>query len=163
MRVVLPYTDLRPEVLWAVQEADHEYETFDVSHSDTDYWSLLSLLWRCGEDFCIVEHDIVVGPGTLDSFEACPQEWCTSPYKYLRGTYWGLGCTRFRAPLMAAYPELLDEVGEVDAPGHGPKHWCTLDACITRALMRRRREWPHQDHGEVAHLSDGSPTHGCRA
>jgi hypothetical protein len=32
---------------------------------------------------------------------------------------------------------------------------------ITASLRARRIEWPHI-HGEVTHLGDGMPAHGCR-
>jgi hypothetical protein len=58
----------------------------------------------------------------------------------------------------------MDEVGEYNAPGHGhgPGHWCTLDMAVTASLRARRIEWPHI-HGEVTHLGDGMPAHGCRS
>jgi hypothetical protein len=160
-RVVLPYTQLRGEVLGAVRASGVAFECVNVSDSDDSYFRLLRDLWSAGESFTLVEHDVVVGPETLKSFDDCGHEWCASQYRYLRGTYWGLGATRFRGPLLRRFPDLMDEVGEYDSPGHGPKHWCSLDAAITISLRARRVEFPHV-HGEVTHLGDGQPAHGCR-
>lgn len=160
--VVLPFTGrLRPDVLWALQASGHDFEPFDVSESDTAYYELLSYLWRIGESFAIVEHDIVVNPGTLASFDDCGHEWCAAKYPYLRGTYWGLGCTRFRAPLLQRFPDLMDEVLAYEAPKHSQGHWCTLDMAVTASLRGHGIAWPHQEHGEVGHLST-QPTHDCR-
>ena len=161
-RVICPYTRLSPQVEEALRDGCVAYEMVDVSRSDTAYYELLSELWADGKSFCLVEHDIVVTLGTVESFNGCGHEWCAAKYPYLRGSYWGLGCTRFRGPLMKRFPDLMDEVGEYDAPNHGPGHWCTLDMAVTAALRARRIEWPHI-HGEVTHLSDGSPAHGCRS
>ena len=161
--VVLPFTGkLRPEVLWALQSSEHDFEPVDVSASDIAYLELLTYLWRSGETFAIVEHDVVVGPETLAGFDTCPHEWCAAKYPYLRGVYWGLGCTRFRSPLLQRFPDLMDEVAAYEAPNHPPGHWCVLDMALTAVLRGHRIEWPHQEHGEVGHLSEG-PTHGCRA
>ena len=129
--------------------------------SDTAYYELLRRLWEAEESFCLVEHDIVVTSGTIESFNGCGHEWCVAKYSYLNGSYWGLGCTRFRAPLLKRFPDLMDEVGEYETPGHPPGHWCVLDMAITAALRARRMEWPHL-HGEVQHLGGSQPAHGCR-
>ena len=162
-RVICPHTDrLFPQVKTALTDnCGGTFEMVDVSGSDTAYYELLCQLWADGKSFCLVEHDIVVTLGTIESMDGCGHEWCVSKYPYLRGTYWGLGCTRFRAPLLKRFPDLMDEVGEYDAPGHGPGHWCTLDMAVTAALRARRLEWPHL-HGEVQHLGGSQPAHGCR-
>jgi hypothetical protein len=161
-RVICPHTDkLSPEVFWALQASGNDFEMVDVGGSDSAYYELVSGLWRAQRSFTLVEHDIVVSWGTLASFNNCGHEWCASKYTYLRGNYWGLGCTRFRAPLLKRYPDLMDEVGEYDAPNHGKRHWCSLDQALTTSLKSRKVDWPHV-HGEVRHLSDGQPAHGCR-
>ena len=163
-RIVVPYTDLLvPETLWALQATGRQYETFDVSESDTSYLELISYLWSCGEGFAIVEHDIVVTDDVLDSFDACDQPWCVASYPYLRGVYWGLGCTRFSASLTRDFPDVIEAVATYEDQRHPPGHWCSLDAAITFALRRRLRAWPCQKHGTVQHLGNQLPTHGCRS
>jgi hypothetical protein len=160
--VIVPHTGrLFPEVTEALEAIYVGAQLVDVSGSDTAYFELLRELWAKGESFCLVEHDIVVTPGTISSMNDCGHEWCASKYSYLRGSYWGLGCTRFRGPLLKRFPDLMDEVGEYDSPGHGRGHWCSLDQALTASLRARRIEWPHI-HGEVIHLGGGQPSHGCR-
>jgi hypothetical protein len=160
-RVVVPYTKLRPEVIWALQESGRDYELVDVSAHDSSYFGLWSELWLTGEPFVIVEHDIVVSRYTLTTFDRCDQPWCVAKYAYLGGNYWGLGCTRFAGSLTRAFPDMVEDVATYEDERHPPAHWCSLDAAITQALHRRLRAWPHL-HGFVEHLSDGRPTHGCR-
>lgn len=159
--LVVPYTDLKPEVIWALQESGHDYELVDVSDSHERYFWLLTALWIDQRSFTIVEHDIVVTAAVLDSFNVCDQPWCVAKYRYLRGVYWGLGCTRFSRSLMIDFPDLMVEVANYRDDDHPPRHWCTLDAAIARLLHRHLREWPHI-HGVVDHLGNQLPTHGCR-
>jgi hypothetical protein len=162
-RVVVPHTKrLAPQVLWALQKAEVDFELVDVSGSDEAYFELFSELWREQKPFTIVEHDIVDHGGAVKAFDRCEREWCAAAYPYLRSTYWGLGCTRFRSSLMERFPDLPDEVAAYDAPKHFPKHWCTLDQAVTACLRAQRVEWPHL-HGEVQHLGDNLPAHGCRS
>jgi hypothetical protein len=161
-RVVIPFTRLQPDVLAAVRASGRPYECVNVSDSDESYFRLLSELWAAGESFTLVEHDVIVGPETLASFDDCPHLWCAAKYSYLKGSYWGLGCTRFRGPLLKQFPGIMDEVGEYKAPRHSPRHWCTLDQALTHTLSAHRVEFPHI-HGEVEHLGDGWPAHRCRA
>lgn len=160
-RVIVPYTDLRDGVLGPLMDSRHVFELADVSWSDEAYALVFCGLWRSGESFAIVEHDIVIRPELLREFDTCPAPWCTAKYSYLRGNYWGLGATRFRSDLTRSLPTVPDEILAYDAPGHGPGHWCTLDMAVTSTLRAHGVEWPHV-HGEVKHLSDGLPAHGCR-
>ena len=43
---------------------------------------VLSALFECGDDFCIVEHDIESRPGFLASLEECPEVWCFNAYDF---------------------------------------------------------------------------------
>ena len=163
-RVVVPFvpSGITPGTLWALQEAGVEdYDLVDVSADDEAYFDLLTTLWATGESFTLVEQDIAVRPDTLAGFDDCPKLWCVAKYGYLGGSYWGLGATRFRGPLLKEFPDLMDDVGRYITPTHTARHWCILDQAITNALRARRMEWPHI-HGEVTHLSDGWPSHQCR-
>ena len=155
MNIVVPYTRIAPETLKALRKTGLPFQMVRVGDDDR-YWNLLSRLWGEGEDFAIVEHDIVVGPRTLKSFDGCPEEWCVAPYPFLHRLCSGLGCTRFRGELLRRYPDVLDEVAEVDHPLFpGTKNWRTLDACIRdrlweRGVVRCR-------HRPVGHVG----LHGC--
>jgi hypothetical protein len=161
-RVICPHTDrLFPQVKMALTDnCGGTFEMVDVSGSDTAYYELLCQLWADGKSFCLVEHDIVVTLGTIESMDGCGHEWCVSKYPYLRGTYWGLGCTRFRAPLLKRFPDLMDEVGEYDAPGHGKGHWCPTSD--TRVFLADDLRWiPIGDvgKGDVVLGVDEFPSH----
>lgn len=161
MRIVVPHTHISRETVISLLGAASDWEVIDVSGSDTAYFDLLNQLWTAGDEFALVEQDIVVRPSTFASFERCPNPWCAAPYPYLgSSTYAGLGCTRFRSEILAAHPDLMDDVALHNYEGHCPKHWCTLDAAIQRELGKRGRHVCLRDHLPVGHLHD-TPTHGC--
>lgn len=161
--VVLPYAgEINEEVHDALEAATDGFKLriVDVGHSDTAYYELIRNLWEAGECFCLVEHDIVVNDGVIESFDNCGYEWCVAQYRYFGALRWGLGCTRFRRPLLRRFPDLMADVGRREMRGHPPGHWCTLDNGIGDALLIDRSvALPHL-HGEVRHLHD-RPTHGC--
>lgn len=160
MRVVCPFTTLRPQTAEALDASGYPWEPVDVSGSDEDYWELLYDLWAARQDFCIVEHDIIIAPGILAEFESCPELWCVSPYPYMHGgEYAGLGCVRFRAEVMNVMPRLMDDVATRTNTKHPSKHWCTLDAWIQEKLYGQRFS-PHR-HAPSEHLDSLRPTHLC--
>src|ERR1035437_668772 len=75
-RVILPYTRFEPKVREAIDATGWNYEPFDVSASDDAYWKLLRVLWGDGKTFIIIEHDIVIRPGTLRQLAGCVSHWC---------------------------------------------------------------------------------------
>lgn len=158
MRVVVPFTHLSNETAQAL--AGETVEFIDVSGSDTAYFDLLESLWFGTETFAIIEQDIVVAPRTLASFDACSRDYCCAPYPYFGSAiYAGLGCVRFRPGIMQRAPNLMDLVALHNYEGHGPKHWCTLDAAMQRELAKRSEPRCLQ-HAHVGHLHP-TPTHGC--
>jgi hypothetical protein len=160
MLVVVPYTDLKPETSAALAAANVAFDCIPVGKSDTAYWELLDALWSDGEDFAIVEQDIVVEPGTLHSFAGCSRSWCCATYPYLRSEkYAGSGCVRFRAELIERVPDLMQRVAGHSDVKHPPKMWCSLDAFIQRELRAAGYQQCLQ-HGGVGHLHR-NPSHGC--
>lgn len=158
MRVVVPFTSLRPETAAALSASGFPHEPVEVDDGD-GYHRLLSGLWAAGESFAIVEQDIVVGPGTLPDLAACPRDWCSCPYPYMNGLYAGLGCARFRESVIARHADLMDVVAGMSDEGHPPKHWCRQDGYM-RAVLMQRGERQCTAHPEVGH-SSRSPAHGC--
>ena len=79
MRVVMPYTlsglDLRARSALLAQ-APH-LELIDCSASPVAYFEAFRALWADAETFLLVEHDVVIAPGTVAAFEACPELWCS--------------------------------------------------------------------------------------
>jgi len=161
MKVIVPATHVSAETLAAIRRSGHIACVAKVGGSDTAYWELLNTLWNLGEDFTLVEQDIVVGPDTLTGFEQCPNNWCCAPYPYLGSDkYAGNGCTRIRAQLIRECPQAMSFVGQFDYAGHGPKHWCTLDAAMQTVLQQRYLQRRCLLHEPVGHLHD-EPSHGC--
>ena len=165
MRVVVPFTrpGLRRGVTRAIRDAGYKPDLRRLDDDDVEaYWRLLSDLWEAGDDFVLVEQDIIVREDTLESFDDCPHPWCAAGYRYLgSASYMGIGCVRFRAALLRRHPEMMDRVANRSYPNHGPKHWCTLDAAMQTELQGAR-EHVH-GHGTVGHLSTDGPSHGCVA
>lgn len=156
MRIVVPYTRIAPETFRALAVDAPEALYFKCEHEDS-YYHLLADAWAKGEDFAIVEQDIIVRPDTFDSFTACPSPICVAPYPYLRSeVYAGLGCIRFRAEAMRRDPTLWERVATHQDRKHPQRHWCTLDAFMQREL---RVGWC-REHPPVGHLHR-RPSHGC--
>jgi hypothetical protein len=162
VRVVMPFTHLRPEVVDAL--AGWGVELRDVSGSDSAYWSLLDEMWRDGQTFCIVEHDVVVGPQTLFDLEACEHDWCSCQVPYVGLITAGLSCAKFSVPLIARHPEALEQIALLEDEKHPPKHWCMLDSWLRVVL---EGEAMHVHEPPLEHLRDEagywaiSPAHGC--
>ena len=124
-----------------------------------------------GETFLVVEHDIVIHEGLVEEFEACEEEWCSSPYTYfdqpVTTSGGGLGCTKFSSQLMHRWPEMIRQAMEIPYPGHEPWHWCGCDFRIYTLLRQGGNfasQYParrHQTHTEVRHRA-GLCSHGCK-
>ena len=165
MRVVVPHTNLRPETRDALTATGHSWTPVDVSGSDTRYWRLICDLWEAGEEFIVVEHDIVVRPDTLSELEACPSEWCAFGAPYFVGTHVGMGCVKFSASLIARAPMAAWNAGQrsTDA-NHPPGHYCTLDHWLQWVELPK---WAirHVHEPPLGHIRDTpglpQPSHGC--
>lgn len=121
------------------------------------YYNLCAQLWREGEAFAIVEHDVELLGGELAAFEICPEPWCAHSYEVFAGdvatAYGGpfaLGCVRFSADLMASYPWAVEEAGKLDLhPVHPPRSYAVMDSTLTCIL--RKVAQAHQHHPNVKH------------
>jgi hypothetical protein len=103
----------------------------DVSSDDQAYWRLLRDLWHAGDDFIVVEQDIVVWPGLLNEMSECTQDWCSSPYRMSDIETTALGCVKFGSPLLTRTAGLLDGILEQH------RSWQGLDGMLTGELHRR--------------------------
>lgn len=150
MRVVVPFTALDPATVWSLAEFQYalpgspEVELVDLSDDPVrGYPALLKRLWREGETFCLIEHDIEIGPSTLYDFRACSYGYCAAPYPWRTDVGPALGCTRFRDSFIAKYPGAAKAIGEVGAS--------QLDVVFMRhVLARDLGEQPHL-HAPVVH------------
>jgi hypothetical protein len=165
VRVVFPYVDAHPRALAGLDEFAPNAERFFLGRTSDAYWRLLSDLWCAGEGFAIIEQDIELRAGVLESFEQCPEPWCLFAYA---GAGWStggnplfrqsLGCTRFATALLVAEPDLLSVVGSV-SQGLPAKDWRRLDVTIAPALTNRCYA-AHVHEPFVLHHHD-YPNEGC--
>jgi len=160
MRVVHPLTTANPDAIAAISATRYPVEFADVSGSPRAYYDLLARLWSDGRTFAVVEHDIVIGPDTLDSLAACPHDWCSCPYRYGNTTTHGLGCVKFSAELIARNPDAMIRVGVMSDGSHERRHWCRLDAWLQGVVLPNAGEIRHEHSDEVTHLDSGC-SHGC--
>ena len=112
MRVVVAYTELRPRVAAELEAQAPECEFVDVSGSPTAYWALLGQLWERQETFALIEHDVLIGPGTIERFASCPEPWCSSAPC--------LQSCRFRREIMCRHPTLVSDTGDWN------RHWAAM-------------------------------------
>jgi len=154
MNVVVPFATKSP-MLPAVQIAlrqdgwDAEYYHCD---RDDSYHEMMLSHWRAGEDFCVVEHDIVVWPSALNELEQCTALWCTRPYYCSVG--WildGLGCTKFSKELIEKYPDFLLE--PFPPCCMHTRYYCGLDRLIAHR-MQQLGIAPHVHLPGVSNLND---------
>lgn len=160
MRIVCPRAGdgPAPETRAALDASGYPWIDAEVA-GDTGYTMLLAALWRDGEAFTIVEHDIIPHPGAPAELEACPEPWCAFGYRYQHGTHAGLGCARFSARLLAAVPDAVEQTLAESDEVHPAGHWCNLDDRLCRVLARYGFA-SHRHSPEVGHLSPW-PAHGC--
>lgn len=162
MRVICPRTKAIRKVVDALDASGYPWEAHDVSNGQFSYFHLVNSLWDEREGWMNVEHDIVINPDTLKSFEECEHDWCIAPYPYLmmpEGVYAGLGCCKFSADLIKRNPDAMKMVGEMSDKSHKARHWCRVDGYLKYVLIESG-ERPHA-HEHVQHLGDGWPSHGC--
>jgi len=131
----------------------------DVSARPDAYFDLLAAEWADTRDnLVLVEHDIVVHDQVFAEFTRCRRPWCA--YPYMKGgsiLHGGLGCTRFRAGMLAATAGVWARVArhgnDADIPDGVPaRHWLRCDVRLDAELMplgyRPHLHWP-----EVGHLN----------
>ena len=162
VRVVVPAVPgkLHPGVLPAILRSGYPAEVVPVGPGD-EYYRLLARLWAEQVDFVVVEHDIIVGRDTLAGFEGCGHWWCAHSYRQADGcdiavTYGQLttlGCTRFRAEVMAWAPGAVLEAGVTWNGRYPPRDWHALDHALGQALRGAarlqggaHRHWPNVEH-----------------
>ena len=142
MRFVMPYTHLSEEVTARLDASGHPFERCDVSGSIFDYSALMEGLWQPSTPgIVLVEHDVVIEPGSVDELLACPEDWCAFQVAYLGQAegHPGLGCVKFSQELIARHPDAMELAGQIWDGEHQPRHWClTPDARVLTADVRWR-------------------------
>jgi hypothetical protein len=147
MRVIYPYVTSFPEAVAALPVGA---ERIQIKAADTEaYWRLLREAWRSGDDFMVVEQDMVLPTGAVWSFERCPREWCGLPY-FMHET-WGCwhGTVRYRGSFTRRLPDLPDEIKA--------RHWESLDSAWINHLRLAGYNEAHWHWPPARHLSTRSP------
>jgi len=154
IRILCAYTKLHAGAEQALWEFAPDTEFVDVSKSDSAYFDLVREAWKCQETFLLVEHDIEIHKGVVESAKHCKQPWCVWPYMgHSQEEIWALGCVKFGRRLMLAQPTLMDEVGEIQSDCAIPKrHWKRLDARILVTLRAHGYAQPHVHESVKHHL-----------
>jgi hypothetical protein len=151
MNIVVPFAT-NATMLSAVRLAlsqDGLDASFRHCDKDTSYHDLLLEYWSAKEDFCVIEHDIVVWPGALGELEQCNELWCTRPYYCSVG--WivdGLGCTKFSKKLIEMYPNFLSEPFPTCC--QHTRYFCGLD----RLIAHRAQELGIKPHVHLPGVSN---------
>lgn len=130
---------------------------FNITPGDHEaYTRELGVQWRAGDgrDLVVVEHDVAVGPAAFPLFDSCPELVCAYPYLCGSGMVIGLGCTRFRAEVMAEFPDAMDEVYRITHDGFRAGEWLRIDIRVWEVLAAHGVRPHHHDAGHVLHLHD---------
>lgn len=145
--ILVPYTHakLRPETVRSISDHVTEPVTWrEIDPADRGgYHRILADAWRQPGDLIIIEHDIEIRAGVVESLTDCRQPWCGFPYAIGEQLLVCLGCTRFTADLKAALPGLLDDVAAIAGDGLPPMVWERLDVRLAGRLEAygHRRHW----------------------
>jgi len=115
-------------------------ETLDA---DFAYDRLIRNLWRQGDPFVLVEHDILPWPGAILQLWECEHPWCGFEYMVKGELRSYLGCVKFDPSRLGPCPLPTE-----------PLVWTSLDLEIIRTLSERGHPG-HLHRPAVAHLNYG--------
>lgn len=148
MRVVVPHVGVHSLASRALDRYAPGAERIYVGHHEYAYRDLIAKLWKEGESFLLVEHDVEIHGDVLRQLLRCEkagEPWCLFGYPGAgdesgdRVLLRSLGCTRFGAPLLRALPSFME-----DLPVH---HWTRLDG----EMYPRLTVWRHEDGSPCDH------------
>lgn len=81
MNIFVPFTTVQPHTMVAMLWYLHHTQFVDVSGDDWAYVRYFEQRWRERKTFINIEHDVVPGPGVIDSMWSCPHDWCVEDYQ----------------------------------------------------------------------------------
>jgi hypothetical protein len=97
-----------PKCLKAAKRNAPMVRIVNTSETVFSYWETISFYWQGNDDLLLIEQDIELPEGAVESFEGCPEPWCSYRYSAPGIFQWGLseslGCTRFRKEVQMAVP-----------------------------------------------------------
>lgn len=112
------------------------------------YERIIREYWEAGEDFAVVEPDIVIREDVAEAFQLCPCKYGCFPYNWVTDVGPALGCTWFRSELLHQYPDAMAKVSSKNIS------WKQLDVVLMRhVLAREYGEQPHVHLPAVQHLN----------
>ena len=150
MRIICPWVTLHPETKAALEADGQTPEYAYVGRSPEAYHDLLEQVWRRGNGFLVVEHDIVVTPGVLRQLWECACDWGGRAYSI--GTAYDsyLGCAKFSDALVGGNPGVFDAVANLRPDGTPKRYWGRLDTRLKQVLENMGQtmhiHWPAVDH-----------------
>jgi hypothetical protein len=111
-------------------------------------------LWREGDQFFLVEQDIVPNDEQFTSIAACPQEWCAGIHKLHVDApeTWSLGLMKFSAALLKRHfsplytgneePDGAELLAQVIGSG---RHWYRVDLALLSVIKMAGAPAPHRE------------------
>lgn len=112
------------------------------------YEKILTYYWELGEDFAIVEPDIVIREDVAEAFLNCECVYGGFVYPWLTDIGIALGCTWFRSEFLQKFPTAMKEVAAKNVS------WRQLDVVLMRHILARKyMQQPHIHLPPVAHLN----------
>lgn len=138
MKLYVPYTKLNPATRITVWEYDFEFVKLKGKYG---YSEFLKERWDEGKDFLLVEHDVVVWPGAIESLVKCTHPWCA--FDYSKDTVWEtqeaelrgipLGCVKITSDFIKQTPDIWDN----------PVDWHVCDLYLFKCA-KEKGLFPHQ-------------------
>lgn len=142
--VIIPYTEASEKLQFVIdclRIQQVQPELHRVGHRD-EYWQLLHDRWEIGDEFLLVEQDVVVWQGAIQHLAECSNAWCTLPTmchgRMITTTF---GCVKFSRDLIARNPRFWDDID---------RDWFHLDANFADKMgwpwIRPHDHWPPASH-----------------
>jgi hypothetical protein len=78
-----------------------------LMENEYSYSDMFCELWKVGEGFILLEHDIVPWPGAITALDDCEQPWCSYEYPLAPNTLRpALGCIKVCKWVVKSNPDL---------------------------------------------------------
>jgi hypothetical protein len=152
-RLVVPYTNLRPETYRATRSWPNVTYRY-VGDSDTAYAEWLSELWAEGEGFIVCEHDVEPAPGALQELADCEHGYCAFPVALSVYLAPCMSLTKFSGAFLREHPDVMERAMRVPTNHGAPGHYRQLDTVIQQTiLLKRYGSQPHVHLPPARHLN----------
>lgn len=127
MNVVVPAFRSDCPAILALRKEGVPHQMWQIDH-EYSYSEMFIELWKEGEDFISLEHDVVPWPGALQELWNCGNpRWCSYKYPLAPNVLQpALGCIKVSSLVIEAYP-LLWKLWD-------NRKWNELDGIVCTAL-----------------------------